>query len=169
MHAVLISTYDLGRQPFGLASPAAWLRRAGAEVSCVDTSRSDLLDAEIARADVIAFYLPMHTATRLAEPLIVRCRRINPAARIAAYGLYAPINAPWLQQRGVSDVIGPEAEGELVQIVTGELSTANSQLPTANFQLPTREGDGEERRARIPRLAFIQPDRQLLPPLSEYA
>ena len=26
MRAVLISTYDLGRQPFGLASPAAWLR-----------------------------------------------------------------------------------------------------------------------------------------------
>ena len=26
---LLVSTYDLGRQPFGLASPAAWLREAG--------------------------------------------------------------------------------------------------------------------------------------------
>ncbi len=26
---VLISTYELGRQPFGLASPAAWLRKRG--------------------------------------------------------------------------------------------------------------------------------------------
>ena len=26
MRALLISTYELGRQPFGLASPAAWLR-----------------------------------------------------------------------------------------------------------------------------------------------
>ena len=25
MHVVLINTYDLGRQPFGVASPAAWL------------------------------------------------------------------------------------------------------------------------------------------------
>ncbi|MCD6031138.1 MAG: hypothetical protein K0S78_3312, partial [Thermomicrobiales bacterium] len=28
MNVVLISTYELGRQPFGLASPAAWLREA---------------------------------------------------------------------------------------------------------------------------------------------
>ncbi len=33
---VLISTYEMGRQPFGLASPAAWLRAAGAQVHCVD-------------------------------------------------------------------------------------------------------------------------------------
>ena len=26
VRVVLISTYELGRQPFGLASPAAWLR-----------------------------------------------------------------------------------------------------------------------------------------------
>ena len=31
VRTLLISTYDLGRQPFGLASPAAWLRRAGLE------------------------------------------------------------------------------------------------------------------------------------------
>ena len=29
----LISTYELGRQPFGLASPAAWLERAGLDVT----------------------------------------------------------------------------------------------------------------------------------------
>ncbi|MGH9629921.1 MAG: CUAEP/CCAEP-tail radical SAM (seleno)protein, partial [Bryobacteraceae bacterium] len=38
MRIVLLSTYDLGRQPFGLASPAAWLREAGHEVTCVDAS-----------------------------------------------------------------------------------------------------------------------------------
>ena len=32
MRLVLVNTYDLGRQPFGVASPAAWLRRAGAIV-----------------------------------------------------------------------------------------------------------------------------------------
>jgi len=30
---LLISTYELGHQPFGLASPAAWLAAAGAEVA----------------------------------------------------------------------------------------------------------------------------------------
>ena len=29
MKVVLLSTYDLGHQPFGLASPAAWLTEAG--------------------------------------------------------------------------------------------------------------------------------------------
>jgi len=29
---LLLSTYELGRQPFGLASPAAWLRDAGCRV-----------------------------------------------------------------------------------------------------------------------------------------
>ena len=33
VNVVLLSTYDLGRQPFGLASPAAWLRRAGVDVA----------------------------------------------------------------------------------------------------------------------------------------
>src|SRR6185437_4209781 len=39
MKIVLISTYELGRQPFGLASPAAWLCQTGAEVACLDLSR----------------------------------------------------------------------------------------------------------------------------------
>ena len=179
MRSLLISTYDLGRQPFGLASPAAWLRRAGVEVTCVDTSRVALHDQQIAAADMIAFYLPMHTATRLAEPLIARCRSVNPTARLVAYGLYAPLNAAWLRERGVSDVIGPEAEEELVRIV-------NSQLPTAIFQSADPRASLQDSRAArpsprpaacspqppgssIPRLAFIQPDRTSLPALTEYA
>lgn len=159
MRTLLISTYDLGRQPFGLASPAAWLRRAGAEVTCVDTSRGELSDEQIAAADVVAFYLPMHTATRLAEPLISRCRAVKPSARLVAYGLYAPLNATWLRQRGISDVVGPEAEEELVRIVNsqGSKSDAGSSTPYAG------------RTAAIPRLAFIQPDRTSLPALTEYA
>jgi len=82
VRTLLISTYDLGRQPFGLASPAAWLRREGLAVTCVDASRADLQDEQIGAADVIAFYLPMHTATRLAEPLMARCRAVNPGARL---------------------------------------------------------------------------------------
>ena len=74
MRALLISTYDLGRQPLGLAAPAAWLRQAGVDVDCVDTSREPLDDAHIRAASLVAFYLPMHTATRLAAPLLQRVR-----------------------------------------------------------------------------------------------
>ena len=77
VRVLLISTYDLGRQPFGLASPAAWLRRAGIEVDCIDTSREPLTDDTIRGAAIAAFYLPMHTATRLAIPLIDRVRALT--------------------------------------------------------------------------------------------
>jgi hypothetical protein len=125
VRVLLVSTYDLGRQPFGLASPAAWLRRAGSDVDCVDTSRESLSDETIQQAAIVAFYLPMHTATRLAAPVIDRVRIVNPAASIVAYGLYAPLNAGWLRERGVSHVLGPEAEEDLVRLV-------NSQRPTSN-------------------------------------
>ena len=148
VRVLLISTYDLGRQPFGLASPAAWLRNGGVDVDCVDTSRDTLTDAQIGNAGLIAFYLPMHTATRLAAPLIARVRHVNPSARLAAYGLYAPLNAIWLQEQGVENVLGPEAEADLVRL-------ANSQAPTPNSQ-------GR-------RIRFIRPDRSTLPPLARYA
>ncbi|MGH7474208.1 MAG: CUAEP/CCAEP-tail radical SAM (seleno)protein, partial [Candidatus Methylomirabilales bacterium] len=64
MQVVLISTYELGRQPFGLASPAAWLRKAGARVTCLDLAVEPLDEEAVCAAQVVAFYLPMHTATR---------------------------------------------------------------------------------------------------------
>src|SRR5262245_43843839 len=100
VRVLLISTYDLGRQPLGLASPAAALRSEGIQVECVDTSRDTLTDGQISKAGLIAVYLPMHTATRLAAPLITRVGRVNPSARLAAYGLYAPLNASWLREQG---------------------------------------------------------------------
>ena len=92
MRVVLVSTYDLGRQPFGLASPAAWLRAEGHSVTTADLSREDLPVEQVRAADWIAFHLPMHTATRLAIPRIQSVRQLNPAARICCYGLYAPVN-----------------------------------------------------------------------------
>jgi len=151
VRALLISTYDLGRQPFGLASPAAWLRRAAVEVECVDTSRDEVTDSQIASADLVAFYLPMHTATRLAAPLIDRVRAANPNASVAAYGLYAPLNDTWLRERGVQHVLGPEAEADLVAIA--------APAPTRS-RAPDRG---------LPRLDFIQPDRSSLPSLARYA
>jgi radical SAM superfamily enzyme YgiQ (UPF0313 family) len=175
VRALLICTYDLGRQPLGLASPAAWLRRAGVEVDCVDTSRDALLDEQIRRAELVAFYLPMHTATRLAGPLIDRVKAVNPGAEIAAYGLYAPLNKAWLRERGVAHVMGAQAEGELVDVVSrvkSQTPNPKSQEPTANSELQTANCKGPTPRANSPepaRLAFIQPDRSGLPALSRYA
>jgi len=153
VRVLLVSTYDLGRQPFGLASPAAWLRREGVDVHCVDVAKGQLSELEIARAGIVAFYLPMHTATRLAMPVVARVQRLNPSARVVAYGLYAQLNEAWLRERGVHDVLGPEAEADLVSLVTSQ--------PRAHDSRPDRVG--------LPRLEFIQPDRTGLPPLTAYA
>ena len=81
MRALLISTYELGRQPWGLASPAAWLRQAGWDVDCVDLTKDRLRGDTIAGAALIGFHLPMHTATRLAGPVIAKVRELNRSAR----------------------------------------------------------------------------------------
>ena len=146
----MLSTYDLGRQPFGLASPAAWLKRAGLEVVTRDLSRDALQDDDIRSASVVAVYLPMHTATRLALPVIDRIKHTNPNARLLAYGLYAPLSEQLLRSRGVDAVLGPEAEIELVHIARG----ARHGAPAS---------------AVLPRVPFIMPDRSGLPAASRYA
>ena len=78
MKIVLISTYELGRQPFGLASPAAWLRGRGHAVTCLDLSRESLNEQAVREARLIAFYVPMHTATRLTLELLEPVRRLQP-------------------------------------------------------------------------------------------
>ncbi len=153
---VLVSTYDLGRQPFGLASPAAFLRRAGHTVVSVDLSRDKLSESSVRSARVIAFYLPMHTATRLALPVIARVRAVNPDAALVAYGLYAPLNEALLRARGVSVVLGPEAEDDLVEVCRG----GSSDPPAARSETSVLP---------LQRLKFIQPDRTGLPALDRYA
>src|ERR1700688_2732900 len=104
VNIVLISTYELGRQPFGLASPAAWLRKRGNQVACLDLSRQALDEAAVRAAELIAIYLPMHTATRLAAKLIPTLREQNPGAHVCCYGLYAPMNAEYLRSLWVETI-----------------------------------------------------------------
>ena len=150
---LLLSTYEMGRQPFGLASPAAWLRDAGCDVAALDLSRQPLDPDAVRAADLVAFYLPMHTATRLAGPVIARVRELNPAARLCAYGLYAPLNESHLRALGVSDILGAEFEEELVDARALRRRTSAHRSVTA----------------ALPRLAFRVPDRRMLPALTRYA
>ena len=141
MRIVLVSTYELGHQPFGLASPKAWLVRAGHEVTSVDVSKTPLSKNLIRRADAVAFSLPMHTATRLAVPVIERVRRINPDARLACYGLYAPLNRELLRALGVDAILGGEFEQSLVEWVDGGKPPEIS-LDKLSFVKPDRSGLG---------------------------
>lgn len=163
MKVVLISTYELGHQPFGLASPAAWLKRAGVDVFCLDTSQQALRDFEgfIGEADAVAFYLPMHTATRIALQVIPRVRSLNSTARLCAYGLYSPINADLVRELGVEKIIGGEFERELVDWVSAE-----KQIPRG---LASARDDKAQGFVSLEKLQFVVPDRGGLPRLSKYA
>jgi radical SAM superfamily enzyme YgiQ (UPF0313 family) len=157
---LLISTYDMGRQPFGLASPAAWLREAGVEVVCADLSKERLSADAVVAANLVAFFLPMHTATRLALPVIERVRALNPSARLVAYGLYAPLNDALLRERGIDEILDGEFEEDLVRAAR---SAASGR--TGNAEPAPASGD----HASIARLHFRVPDRTGLPALSRYA
>jgi len=155
---VLISTYELGRQPFGLASPAAWLRRRGHEVAYLDLSREALDEQAVCDAGLIAFYVPMHTATRLTLELLEPIRGINPKAHLCAYGLYASLCADILHAQGIGSLLGGEFEQALVDLA--EHLSVQSALPHIH---PL------DSNVSLRRLRFQVPDRSGLPPLRSYA
>lgn len=163
--ALLISTYEMGRQPFGVASAAAWLRAAGWTVACVDAAKQKLHADCLAKPQLFGFHLPMHTATRLAGPLVVAARRLNPSARICAFGLYAPLNADWLRALGVDAIFGGEFEEELATWANGE-PKPQSPLREKLFSVSANSAVNA---AALPRIHFMVPDRSGLPPLSKYA
>ena len=116
MKILLISTYELGRQPFGLASPAAWLRTQRHDVTCLDLTRQALDEDAVRASDLISFYVPMHTATRLAAGLVPKVREMNSRAHLCFYGLYAPVNEQYLRDLGVGTILGGEFEEGLASL-----------------------------------------------------
>ena len=137
MNVLLISTYDLGHQPFGLASPHAWLAREGHSVHCLDLAVDVLSPSQVLAADLVAFFLPMHTATRLALPVIERVKGLNPRARLVCYGLYAPLNADLLRGLGVEAILGGEFEPGLAKLARGEQASGTS-VEKIDFIRPDR-------------------------------
>ena len=158
MNIVLISTYELGRQPFGLASPVAWLRRRGHSVVSLDLSRQTLDEGAIRAAGLIAIYLPMHTATRLAAKLIPSLRELSPRAHLCCYGLYAPVNADYLRTLGVATILGGEFEQGLAQLA--EQLQADQRADASPQTQPL---------VSLERLSFEVPDRSDLPAIGKYA
>ena len=155
MNILLVSTYELGRQPFGLASPAAWLSAQGHHVTCADLCVAPLDDATVRSAALIALYLPMHTATRLAIPAIAKIRALNPDAHLCCFGLYAPLNESYLRKLGVGTILGGEFEPGLTALADR-----------------IARGDGASQAGPVislEKLQFLAPVRDGLPPLAAYA
>lgn len=159
MRVVLVSTYELGRQPFGLASAAAWMRDAGASVTCYDTSVQHPDRKVLAAADLVGFYVPMHTATRLAADLARQVKEINGGAHLCFFGLYAPVNEQFLRDLGADTILGGEFEDGLRSLVERLSTETGNTAATAQTEAVVS----------LARLRFLVPDRSDLPPLRKYA
>src|SRR5579862_1845960 len=158
LKVLLISTYELGRQPFGLASPAAWLRADGFQTTSLDLSRQSLDEEAVRTARLIAFYLPMHTATRIAVRALERVRKINGSAHLCGFGLYAPVNSGLLRRLGVGTILGGEFEQGLLSLARRLEARAH------DLGLPQVEPE-----ISLARQNFLVPYRDDLPPLEKYA
>lgn len=155
MQLVLLSCYELGHQPLGLALPIAFLERAGYAPAAQDLAVEPLDEELIRAADFVGISVPMHTALRLGVRVATRVRELNPRTHVCFFGLYAPLNAAYLHASGADSVLGGEHEAELVALVD-------------------RLARGEhERRTESPivldKLAFPVPRRTSLPVLRRYA
>ncbi len=166
---LLLSTYEQGHQPLGLAAPAAALRARGHVVDCVDVD-VDAPEADLfAGAELIGISVPMHTAARLGVALARRVRGINPEATLVFYGLYAPgLHEYVVAADGSADVadavIGGEYELALCELAdrlgsgaaSGERVAAGSVVGTGSSALYERQ-------------RYPTPDRRGLPSLEHYA
>ena len=156
---LLVSTYEMGHQPLGLASPAAVLRAEGHSVVCHDVAVEPLAPGRFDGFNLIGISVPMHTAARLGVEVARRARQLNPASHIAFYGLYATPLAETLARSGLADsVIGGEYEPGLANLARSlsRGGTPGQTRPTVNTTTFERQ-------------QYAVPDRVGLPPLERYA
>ncbi len=151
---LLVSCYELGHQPLGLAFPMAFLERAGFRPAALDLAVEPLEADRVRRAALVAIAVPMHTALRIGVQAARQVRRLNPAATICFYGLYATLNRDYLLEHGAAAVLGGETEEALVALAERlEAGEAPESAPAPH----------------LGKLTFPVPSRDRLPALARYA
>ncbi|HHH30396.1 MAG TPA: B12-binding domain-containing radical SAM protein, partial [Polyangiaceae bacterium] len=168
---LLVSCYELGRQPFNLASPWAQLEAAGFGVDAIDAAVTPLDDGrrvglDVARARLIAISVPMLTALRLGVELGRRLREENPDAHLCYFGLYAALNAKHLLETVADSVIGGEFEEALVRLAQ---ALADGEEPSIDGVVTQAPEDGRAASTILRKLPFVLPKRHGLAPLTRYA
>ena len=163
---VLVSCYELGHQPIGVAMPLGFLERAGFSPRVLDVAVSPFDDLLVTPARMVAISVPMHTALRLGVRVMERIRQVNPGCHICFYGLYAALNADYLLDQGADSCLGGEYEAPLVSLV----EALESGLSADDIDLlPGVIRRDHTATPFLERLEFAVPSRGDLPPLTEYA
>ncbi len=187
---LLISCYELGHQPIGLAQPTGFLQQNGYVPSTLDLSVEMFDTQQVKQARIVGISVPMHTALSLGCQVAERIRQINPDAHICFYGLYASLNAEYLLGHLADSVIGGEYETPLVNLLdqlaqpqslqktshdtraafTPQIegvSRVNSMTQPVLKKFSGPSGASRSNKSNLPH--FPIPTRTTLPILSEYA
>ncbi|MEE2709708.1 MAG: CUAEP/CCAEP-tail radical SAM protein [Gemmatimonadota bacterium] len=158
---LLISCYELGHQPLGLASPLGFLKAAGYPAAGIDAAAEKIPSSFVSSAKFIGIAVPMHTAMCIGVEISEHIRAINPDAHLCFYGLYASLNADHLLASVADSVIGGEYEQPLLSLV--QSLEAGESVPPG---LRTRPHAAT---LFLKRLSFAVPYRDGLPRLTQYA
>jgi len=160
---LLISCYELGHQPMGLALPLGFLEASGYRPAVLDLAVDSLDSAAVARARLVAISVPMHTALRLGVALAHRIRRENPTCHLCFHGHYAWLNSRFLLDTCADSILAGECEESLVQLARA-LEERGDLAGVAGLGLPGRQAEPVLGRQR-----FVQPSRHGLKALDAYA
>ena len=193
---LLISCYELGHQPLGIAQPLGFLKQAGYAPLSLDLSIETLENIRVSPLQFIGISVPMHTALRLGFQVAKTLRRLKPTVHICFFGLYASLNAPYLLEEVADSVIGGEFEIPLLTLLERCDQQKNKELDvdfgsatppghhswakgipgvsTLNDIVPPliKRHGGEHKHqnpAQNVRTLFVVPSRTGLPSLDQYA
>ena len=164
---LLVSTYELGHQPIGLAAPAAALRAAGHEVRTLDVAVDIATPGVLRDIDLVAISVPMHTAARIGIEFARAVRLAAPHITIACYGMYAsPLRAQLTGPDRADLVIGGEYEVGLLALAerVAERVAGHTGRTDRDASVP-----GMGATPLLLRQQYPIPDRRGLPALDRYA
>ncbi|HZR08129.1 MAG TPA: CUAEP/CCAEP-tail radical SAM protein [Myxococcales bacterium] len=134
---LVISCYELGRQPVAVAGAIAALERAGFAPAAQDISVERLSPEGLSRARLVLISVPMHTALQLGVRVAAKAREAG--AQVGFFGLYALLNAEHLLSRHADFVAGENLD-DLVELATA-LSEGRQTRPVErrrDVALPSR-------------------------------
>lgn len=191
---LLVSCYELGHQPIGIAQPAGFLTRAGYAPAALDIAVEEFDEERIRRARMVGISVPMHTALRLGVQVAESIRTRHPSCHICFFGLYASLNAEYLLREGArplgkepvpagSGRVGATTPGEGgCKPVADSVIGGEYEIPLLRLIETLERGgagaiEGVSRRGhpaepllqRMAAEAFPVPERRGLPALERYA
>lgn len=142
---LLVSTYELGHQPVGLASPAATLRLGGHTVSTLDLAVEPWHPSALEHVDALAVSVPMHTGMKMALEVARLARSERPELPVALYGLYAAVGAESVLGVLADRLIAGEYEDQLLDWVDSIASPepkrgVSVDIGVRHFDVPDRSG-----------------------------